>query len=139
MISEYKNILFKVIHLRSIIGYNSLVFSLKKTPIIGDLIPDKLYSTKFLKVIYWVFHIIVEACKLFIGKIFGLGMIYLASFLLSTQYIDHELGQGMSQSVIYGNLGLFCFLIYALCGILIRVPYFNCTIWSLCSAWMRKN
>ena len=127
MISEYKNILFKVIHLRSIIGYNSLVFSLKKTPIIGDLIPDKLYSTKFLKVIYWVFHIIVEACKLFIGKIFGLGMIYLASFLLSTQYIDHELGQGMSQSVIYGNLGLFCFLIYALCGILIRVPYFNCT------------
>ena len=127
MISEYKNILFKVIHLRSIIGYNSLVFSLKKTPIIGDLIPDKLYSTKFLKVIYWVFHIIVEACKLFIGKIFGLGMIYLASFLLSTQYIDHELGQGMSQSVIYGNIGLFCFLIYALCGILIRVPYFNCT------------
>ena len=127
MVNEYKNILFKVIHLRSIIGYNSLVFALKKTPVIGKLIPDKLYSTTFLKVIYWVFHIIVESFKLFIGKIFGLGMIYLAAFLLSDQYIEHELGMGMSRSVIYGNLGLLFFLIYALCGILIRVPYFNCT------------
>ena len=90
MISEYKNILFKVIHLRSIIGYNSLVFALKKTPVIGSLIPDKLYSTTFLKVIYWVFHIIIETFKLFIGKIFGLGIIYLAAFLLSDQYIEHE-------------------------------------------------
>ena len=127
MISEYKNILFKVIHLRSIIGYNSLVFALKKTPVIGSLIPDKLYSTTFLKVIYWVFHIIIETFKLFIGKIFGLGMIYLAAFLLSDQYIEHELGMGMSRSAIYGTLGLFFFLVYALCGILIRVPYFNCT------------
>ena len=47
MIKEYKNILFKVIHLRSIIGYNSLVFALKKTPVIGSLIPDKLYSTTY--------------------------------------------------------------------------------------------
>ena len=127
MVSEYKNILFKVIHLRSIIGYNSLVFALKKTPLIGRLIPDRLYSTKALKVIYWVFHVIVEVFKLFIGKIFGLGMIYLASFLLSDQYIKHDLGLGMSQKVIYGNLGLLFFLVYALCGILIRVPYFNCT------------
>ena len=127
MISEYKNILFKVIHLRSIIGYNSLVFALKKTPVIGVLIPDKLYSTTFLKVIYWVFHVIIEVMKLFIGKIFGLGIVYLAAFLLSDQYLDHDLGQGLSRSVIYGNLGLFFFLVYALCGILIRVPYFYCT------------
>ena len=127
MVNEYKNILFKVIHLRSIIGYNSLVFALKKTPLIGKLIPDRLYSTTFLKVIYWIFHIIVESFKLFIGKIFGLGMIYLAAFLLSDQYVNHELGMGMSQKVIYGNLGLLFFLIYALCGILVRVPYFNCT------------
>ena len=127
MISEYKNILFKVIHLRSIIGYNSLVFALKKTPVIGVLIPDKLYSTTFLKVIYWVFHVIIEVMKLFIGKIFGLGIVYLAAFLLSDQYLDHDLGQGLSRSVIYGNLGLFYFLVYALCGILIRVPYFYCT------------
>ncbi|MEE5991354.1 MAG: hypothetical protein V3G41_11800, partial [Lachnospiraceae bacterium] len=127
MVSEYKNILFKVIHLRSIIGYNSLVFALKKTPLIGDLIPDKLYSTTFLKVIYWIFHVIVEVFKLFIGKIFGLGLIYLAAFLLSDQYIEHEMVQGVSRSTMYGNLGLFFFLIYAFCGILIRVPYFNCT------------
>lgn len=127
MINEYKNILFKVIHLRSIIGYNSLVFALKKTPVIGNLIPDKLYSTTFLKVIYWIFHVIVEVFKLFIGKIFGLGMIYLAAFLLSDQYIEHEMVQGVSRSVMYGNLGLFIFLLYAFCGILIRVPYFNCT------------
>ena len=127
MVSEYKNILFKVIHLRSIIGYNSLVFALKKTPLIGDLIPDKLYSTTFLKVIYWIFHVIVEVFKLFIGKIFGLGLIYLAAFLLSDQYIEHEMVQGVSRSAMYGNLGLFFFLIYAFCGILIRVPYFNCT------------
>ena len=127
MIKEYKNILFKVIHLRSIIGYNSLVFALKKTPVIGSLIPDKLYSTTFLKIIYWIFHVIAEVFKLFIGKIFGLGMIYLAAFLLSDQYIEHDLGQGMSQKMIYGSLGLFFFLAYAFCGILIRVPYFICT------------
>ena len=127
MINEYKDILFKVIHLRSIIGYNSLVFALKKTPVIGKLIPDKLYSTTFLKVIYWIFHVIVEVFKLFIGKIFGLGMIYLAAFLLSDQYIEHEMVQGVSRSAMYGNLGLFIFLLYAFCGILIRVPYFNCT------------
>ena len=127
MINEYQDILFKVIHLRSIIGYNSLVFALKKTPVIGNLIPDKLYSTTFLKVIYWIFHVIVEVFKLFIGKIFGLGMIYLAAFLLSDQYIEHEMVQGVSRSAMYGNLGLFIFLLYAFCGILIRVPYFNCT------------
>ena len=127
MINEYKDILFKVIHLRSIIGYNSLVFALKKTPVIGNLIPDKLYSTTFLKVIYWIFHVIFEVFKLFIGKIFGLGMIYLAAFLLSDQYIEHEMVQGVSRSAMYGNLGLFIFLLYAFCGILIRVPYFNCT------------
>ena len=127
MVNEFWKNLAKIIHLRSIIGYNGLVFALKKTPVIGKLIPDRLYSTTFLKVIYWIFHIIVEVFKLFIGKIFGLGMIYLAAFLLSDQYIEHELGGGMSSSAVYGNLGLFMFLLYALCGILIRVPYFNCT------------
>ncbi len=127
MVNEFRKNLAKIIHLRSIIGYNGLVFALKKTPVIGKLIPDRLYSTAFLKVIYWIFHIIVEVFKLFIGKIFGLGMIYLAAFLLSDQYIEHELGGGMSSSAVYGNLGLFMFLLYALCGILIRVPYFNCT------------
>lgn len=127
MVNEFWKNLAKIIHLRSIIGYNGLVFALKKTPVIGKLIPDRLYSTAFLKVIYWIFHIIVEVFKLFIGKIFGLGMIYLAAFLLSDQYIEHELGGGMSRSAVFGNLGLFMFLLYALCGILIRVPYFNCT------------
>lgn len=127
MVNEFWKNLAKIIHLRSIIGYNGLVFALKKTPVIGKLIPDRLYSTTFLKVIYWIFHIIVEVFKLFIGKIFGLGMIYLVAFLLSDQYIEHELGGGMSRSAVYGNLGLFMFLLYALCGILIRVPYFNCT------------
>ena len=127
MVNEFWKNLAKIIHLRSIIGYNGLVFALKKTPVIGKLIPDRLYSTTFLKVIYWIFHIIVEVFKLFIGKIFGLGMIYLAAFLLSDQYIEHELGGGMSRSAVFGNLGLFMFLLYALCGILIRVPYFNCT------------
>ena len=127
MVNEFWKNLAKIIHLRSIIGYNGLVFALKKTPVIGKLIPDRLYSTTFLKVIYLIFHIIVEVFKLFIGKIFGLGMIYLAAFLLSDQYIEHELGGGMSRSAVCGNLGLFMFLLYALCGILIRVPYFNCT------------
>ena len=54
-------------------------------------------------------------------------MIYLAAFLLSDQYIEHEMVQGVSRSAMYGNLGLFIFLLYAFCGILIRVPYFNCT------------
>ena len=68
MLSEFRKTLAKVIHLRSIIGYNGLVYALKKTPVIGRFLPDRLYSTKFLKVIYWVFHIIVEVFKLFIHR-----------------------------------------------------------------------
>ena len=67
MLNEFRKTLFKVIHLRSIIGYNSLVFALRKTPLIGKLIPDELYGTQFLKVIYWIFHVIIDMFMLFWG------------------------------------------------------------------------
>ena len=83
MRNTFTNTLTKVNHLRSIIGYNGLVYALKKLPIIGKHLPDRLYALTALKIIYWVFHIIKEVSMLFIGKIFGLGMIYLASLLLN--------------------------------------------------------
>ena len=127
MINEFRKTLTKVIHLRSIIGFNGLVFALKKTPVIGKLLPDRLYNTKFLKVIFWIFHIIVEVFKLFIGKIFGLGMIYLLSLALKTAYMEYEQAAGVSGQNLFASFALFFFLIYALCGIVLRRPMFKCT------------
>ena len=126
MLKSFRKTLAKVIHLRSIIGYNGLVFALKKTPLIGKLLPDKLYSTTALKVIYWVFHIIKEAFMLFIGKIFGLGMIYLISLFLKTEYIEFDQAPG-AEGRLFACFALLFFIIYALCGIVIKKPYFKCT------------
>ena len=69
MLKDFFTILPKVLHLRSIIGFNSMVFALKKTPVIGKVIPDRLYGTAFLKIIYWIVHIIKEVGALFkIGR-----------------------------------------------------------------------
>ncbi len=127
MIKEFFRNLAKIIHLRSIIGYNGLVFALKKTPVIGKIIPDRLYSTTFLKVIYWIFHVIKEVFKLFVGKIIGLGTIYVASWILSNTYVDYGQAPGITQSDLYASFALLFFFLYALCGILINRPYFRCT------------
>ena len=54
MLNEFRKTIVKVLHLRSVVGYNSLVFALKKSPLIGKILPDRLYKMTFLKVIYWV-------------------------------------------------------------------------------------
>ena len=102
MVDEFRKTLFKVIHLRSIIGYNGLVFALKNTPLIGNLLPNRLYSTTALKVIYWIFHVIKEMFFLFIGKIAGLGAVYLVAWFMETEYIDYGLNEGESASVLFG-------------------------------------
>lgn len=127
MLKEFKKTLLKVIHLRSIIGYNGLVYALKKTPVIGKILPDKLYSTMFLKVIYWVFHVIAEVFRLFIGKIFGLGLIYVFSFILMNMYVEHDMAPGVPNSVLYSSLALFFFIIYAFCGIMLNKSVFGWT------------
>ena len=127
MVKEFKNTLFKIIHLRSIIGYNGLVYALKKTPIIGKILPDKLYSTMFLKVIYWVFHVVVEVFKLFIGKIAGLGLIYLFSFFLTNLYIDDGMVPGASKASLFASFALLFFMLYAVCGLLLRRSVFSWT------------
>lgn len=125
MLKEIVNTIIKVIHLRSVIGYNSLVFALKNTPVIGRLLPEKLYSTKPLKVIYWVFHVIKEVFKLFIGKIFGLGAIYLASLFLSSEYVELEVAEGVKQSSVFAAFSLSFFIFYALCGVLVNTNLFK--------------
>ena len=115
MVDEFRKTLFKVIHLRSIIGYNGLVFALKNTPLIGNLLPNRLYSTTALKVIYWIFHVIKEMFFLFIGKIAGLGAVYLVAWFMETEYIDYGLNEGESASVLLGTFALFFFIVYALC------------------------
>ena len=127
MLKDFFNTLVKVIHLRSIIGYNGLVFALRKTPVIGKLIPDRLYSTAFLKIIYWVIHVVAEVCKLFAGKIFGLGMIYLISFFLKTEYLEYNMASGVSGSALYAGFAMSLFVVYALYGILLNIPVFRCT------------
>lgn len=127
MLKEFKSTLLKVIHLRSIIGYNGLVYALKKTPLIGKILPDKLYSTMFLKVIYWVFHVIVEVFKLFIGKIAGLGLIYLFSFFLTNLYIDDGMVPGASKASLFASFALLFFMLYAVCGLLLRRSVFSWT------------
>ena len=127
MLNDFRKTLTKVIHLRSIIGYNGLVFSLKKTPVIGKILPDRLYSTTALKVIYWVFHVIKEVFMLFIGKILGLGLIYLVSAGLTKAYSVFDQGHGISDSLLFASFALTFFLIYALAGIVIRKPVFKCT------------
>ena len=126
MVNEFRKTLFKVIHLRSIIGYNSLVFALKQTPMIGKMIPDRLYGTTFLKVIYWIFHVIKEMFMLFIGKIAGLGLVYLVSLFMKMEYVEHGMAEGVPENVLFGSLTLFFFTAYALCGILINAPVFRC-------------
>ena len=126
MFDEFRKTLFKVIHLRSIIGYNGLVFALKKTPLIGNILPNRLYSTTALKVIYWIFHVIKEMFLLFIGKIAGLGAVYLVAWFMESEYIDYGLNEGVSASVLFGTFALFFFIIYALCGIFLNLPVFRC-------------
>ena len=125
MVNEFRKTLFKVIHLRSIIGYNGLVFALKKTPLIGKILPDRLYKTTALKVIYWILHIIKESFMLFIGKIAGLSLVYLISLFMEIEYVEHGLANGVSEPVLFGAFSLFFFMIYALCGVLIRMPIYN--------------
>ena len=127
MINEFRKTLAKVIHLRSIIGYNGMVYALKRIPLIGKIIPDRLYRTTFLKVIYWILHIIKEVFKLFIGKIFGLGMIYLFAFMMKKSYMDFNMASGVPEPVLFADFALFFFLIYALSGIIINKPMFRCT------------
>ena len=127
MRNTFTNTLTKVNHLRSIIGYNGLVYALKKLPVIGKHLPDRLYSLTVLKVIYWIFHIIKEVSMLFIGKIFGLGMIYLAALLLNKGYIGYGMAEGISSPNLYASFALFMFIIYALFGLLINTRLFKCT------------
>ena len=127
MLNDFRKTLTKVIHLRSIIGYNGLVFALKKTPVIGKILPDALYKTTALKVIYWIFHVIKEVFVLFIGKILGLGLIYGLSLLLMSAYSEFEMASGVSDKNLFCCFSLFLFLIYALCGMLINNNYFRCT------------
>jgi len=127
MRNTFTNTLTKVNHLRSIIGYNGLVYALKKLPVIGKHLPDRLYSLTALKVIYWIFHIIKEVSMLFIGKIFGLGMIYLAALLLNKGYIGYGMAEGISSPNLYASFALFMFIIYALFGLLINTRLFKCT------------
>ena len=127
MISEFFKTLSQVITLRSIIGYNGLVFALKKTPIVGRFIPDRLYATKELKIVYWIFHVMKELFLLFIGKIFGLGLIYLFSWILKDAYLRNGMADGLSGKALFSSFAVFLFIVYALCGILINRSVFRCT------------
>ncbi len=127
MLKEFRNTLTKVIHLRSIIGYNSMVFALRQMPFFGKLIPDALYRTAFLKVIYWIFHVIKEVFMLFAGKIAGLGLIYLVSMFLKQEYLEYDQAEGVSGPELFASFSLLLFIIYALFGLLLNTRFFKCT------------
>lgn len=127
MLKEFRKTLAKVLHLRSIIGYNSLVYALKKTPLIGKILPDRLYSTTFLKVIYWIFHVIREVFALFFSKMAGLGSVYLASLSITMLYGSVKMLGGMSKQYAFGMFALLFFLIYAFLGIVLNTKIFEKT------------
>ena len=126
MIKEHFKTLLKVIKMRSIIGYNGMVYALKMMPVIGKIIPDALYGTYALKVFYWLIHVIKELFLLFIGKIFGLGLIYFISYSVAHELVSKNLAEGLTCAQIYGTFAIVLFMVYAVCGILISMPVFNC-------------
>ena len=127
MFKDFFKILPKVLHLRSIIGFNSMVFALKKTPLIGKAIPDRIYNTTFLKIIYWVFHIVKEVGALFIGKMAGISFVYIAAGLIAAAYKSYDMIPNMSQNSVFGMFALFFFVLYALIGLLLNTKIFKKT------------
>lgn len=127
MLKEFRKTLAKILHLRSIIGYNSLVFALKKTPLIGKILPDRLYSTTFLKVIYWILHVIREVFELFFSKMMGLGCVYTASLVAVMLYDTGKKLGDMSKQYSFGMFALLFFLIYAFFGIVMNTKLFEKT------------
>ena len=127
MLKEFRKTLAKVLHLRSIIGYNSLVFALKKTPLIGRILPDRLYSTTFLKVIYWILHIIREVFALFFSKMAGLGCVYIGSLSVVMLYDSGKMLGDMSREYAFGMFALFFFLVYAFLGVVLNTKLFEKT------------
>ena len=127
MLKEFRKTLVKVLHLRSVIGYNSLVFALKKTPLIGKHLPDRLYSTTFLKVIYWVIRMIREVFSLFLTKMAGLGSVYIASLIVVMLYDTAKMLGDMSKQFAFGMFALLFFLVYAFIGIVLNTKFFDKT------------
>ena len=127
MLNEFRKTIVKVLHLRSIIGYNSLVFALKKTPLIGKRLPDRLYSTTFLKVIYWVFHVIREVFALFFTKMMWISLVYAAALTVTALYKTIEMPGGMSYQHLYGTFALLFFFVYAFFGLVLNIKIFEKT------------
>lgn len=113
--------------MRSIIGFNGLVYALKRLPLIGRIIPDSLYASKELKFIYRLYRILKELFVMFIGKIVVLSAIYLLSFIFKQIYIQNDLGAGMSEKILYSDLALMMFLVFAGCGAVLNLRMFRCT------------
>lgn len=127
MLKEFRKILVKVLHLRSVVGYNSLVFALKKTPLIGKIIPDRLYKTTFLKVIYWVLHVIREVLALFLTKMAGISLVYFSALTITMLYKSADMLGTMSFQYLFGTFALVFFFVYAFFGLVLNVKIFEKT------------
>ena len=127
MLKEFRKILVKVLHLRSVVGYNSLVFALKKTPLIGKIIPDRLYKTTFLKVIYWVLHVIREVFALFLTKMSGISLVYFSALTVTMLYKSADMLGTMSSQYLFGTFALLFFFVYAFFGLVLNVKIFEKT------------
>ena len=127
MLNEFRKTIVKVLHLRSVVGYNSLVFALKKTPLIGKILPDRLYKMTFLKVIYWVLHVVREVFALFLTKMAGISLVYLASLAVVSLYKAAERLGDMSVKYAFGMFSLLFFLVYAFYGVVLNVKIFEKT------------
>ena len=127
MLNEFRKTIVKVLHLRSVVGYNSLVFALKKSPLIGKILPDRLYKMTFLKVIYWVSHVVREVFALFLTKMAGISLVYLASLAVVSLYKAAERLGDMSVKYAFGMFSLLFFLVYAFYGVVLNVKIFEKT------------
>lgn len=75
MIKSFIKEITDILKLRFIIGYNGLVFKLKNLPLIGKSLPDSLYASRGLKIIYMLWRFLRELAVMFLIPLVGMWIV----------------------------------------------------------------
>ncbi|MBP5261229.1 MAG: hypothetical protein J6Z43_03775 [Clostridiales bacterium] len=97
------NTLSIILRLRNTINVNGLLYGIRRLPIIGKLISDRIYGIRFIKILALIHSFNTEIFKAFAGKLFFLLVIFLGSGAVSSF-------NGYDQSTVF----LYAFLIYSI-------------------------
>ena len=75
------NTLSIILRLRNTINVNGLLYGIRRLPIIGKLISDRIYGIRFIKILALIHSFNTEIFKAFAGKLFFLLVILSGIFL----------------------------------------------------------